>query len=344
MSVIAIFQPLPWIPVIIGETSKRDYLRMTSADLRLEGSRNFLTDLAPWADTLSKGVAAIAIAAYVCGFLIVSLHHANYGFVGTNPFRPRILAAGAWFMFFTVIPVAIASKYKERSWVSVVGSLAFALLLFYGMSNVLFFLLFDLGHPPSTSPHHRWSYWAWGAATLVAAVAYMYASNSKKATANFLAIASGTYVLFTLGMRFQEYMVMHDFEPGDLALWFFIIFAVTVLQLKSKPGDYSGDRIKGLGTDIGLLFLIVFVFGHHYYPHLKASWGGGTPVTVTVYFTKDSAISPNKAVSAQLIEESDEGFYIVGPKESRAMFVPRSSVALVYFWDRVADSPLLLGK
>jgi hypothetical protein len=64
-------------------------------------------------------------------------------------------------------------------------------------------------------------------------------------------------------------------------------------------------------------------------PHLKASWGGGTPVSVTVYFTKDSAISPNKAISAQLIEESDEGFYIVGPKESRAIFVPRSSVALV---------------
>src|SRR5450631_4416540 len=169
---------------------------MASAELKPESSRNFLTDLAPWADTLSKGVAAIAIAAYVCGFLIVSLHHANYGFVGTNPFRPRILAAGAWFMFFTIIPVAIASRYKERSWVSVVGSLAFALLIFYGISNVLFFLLFDLGHPPSIS--HRWSYWAWGAATLVAAVAYMYASNSKKATANFLAIASGVYVLSTL--------------------------------------------------------------------------------------------------------------------------------------------------
>jgi hypothetical protein len=315
---------------------------MSSAELKPESSRNLLTDLAPWADTLSKGVAAIAIAAYVCGFLIVSLHHANYGFVGTNPFRPRILAAGAWFMFFTVIPVAIASRYKERSWVSFAGSLAFALLVFYGISNILFFLLFDLGDPPSISSYHRWSYWAWGAATLVAAVAYMYASNSKKATANFLAIASGVYVLSTLGMRLQDYLVMHDFfEQGDLALWFFIIFAITVLQLKTKPGDYSGDGIKGLGTDIGLLFLTVFIFGHHYYPHLKASWGGGSPVSVTVYFTKDSAISPNKAISAQLIEESDEGFYIVGPKESRAVFVPRSSVALVYFSDKVAESPLL---
>jgi hypothetical protein len=83
------------------------------------------------------------------------------------------------------------------------------------------------------------------------------------------------------------------------------------------------------------------MFARYYYPHLTASWGGGTPVSVTIYFTKDSAISPNKAVSAQLIEESDEGFYLVGPKETRAIFVPRSAVALVYFSDTVADSPLL---
>jgi hypothetical protein len=49
-------------------------------------ARKLLRDLAPLADSLSKGVAALAIAMYVCGFLTVSLHHANYGFVGTNPF------------------------------------------------------------------------------------------------------------------------------------------------------------------------------------------------------------------------------------------------------------------
>lgn len=304
-------------------------------------ARRLLSDLAPFADSLSKGVAGLAIAMYVCGFLVVSLHHANYGFVGTNPFRPRILAAGAWFMFFTVIPVAIAIRYKERSWVSFIGSLAFVLLLFYGISNVLFYLLFDLRNPASVSPYHRWSYWAWGAATLVAAGVYLYASNSKKTTANFLAVTSGAYVLFTLGMRLQAYLIMHDFESGDLALWFFAIFAITVLQLKSKPGDYSGERIKGLGVDLGLLFLILFVFGHHYYPHIKSSWGGGAPVSVTIYFSKDSAIKPNQSISAQLVEESDEGFYVVGQKDTRALFVPRNAVSLVYFSDSISDSSLL---
>jgi len=42
-----------------------------------------------------------------------------------------------------------------------------------------------------------------------------------------------------------------------------------------------------------------------------------------------------------LIEESDEGFYIVGLKESKAIFVPRSAIAMIYFSDKPADSPIL---
>ena len=51
--------------------------------------------LSPIVDTLSKGIAAIAIGLYASGFLIVSISHSRYGFVETNPFRPKILAAGA---------------------------------------------------------------------------------------------------------------------------------------------------------------------------------------------------------------------------------------------------------
>jgi hypothetical protein len=31
----------------------------------------------------------------------------------------------------------------------------------------------------------------------------------------------------------------------------------------------------------------------------------------------------------------------VGPKESRAIFVPRGSVAMIYFSDKPSDSPML---
>jgi hypothetical protein len=306
-----------------------------------ETVRKLLTELAPFADSLSKGVAALAIAMYVCGFLTLSLHHANYGFVGTNPFRPRILAAGAWFMFLTAIPVAVATRYKQRPWISIVGSLGFVLFLFYGFSNVLFYLLFDLGHPPFPTPYHHWSYWVLGAGTVVAAVLYTSATRSGRTTAKLLAAISAAYVLFLIGLRLRGYLIMRDFESGDLALWFFGIFVITVFELKTNPGDYSGDRIKGLGTDLFLIFAVLFVFGHYYYPHIKSSWGGGAPVAVTIYFTKDSAVKPSQSVSAQLVEESDEGFYIVGQGETSALYVPRNAVALVYFSDSTLGSALL---
>jgi hypothetical protein len=52
-------------------------------------------------------------------------------------------------------------------------------------------------------------------------------------------------------------------------------------------------------------------------------------------------ISPNDSESVQLVDESDAGFYIVGPGESKAIFVPRNSVSLVYFSDDPSDSELL---
>ena len=312
---------------------------MASAELKPEASRNFLTDLAPWADTLSKSVAAIAIAVYVCGFLVISLHHSKYGFIGTNPLRPRILAAGAWFLFFSAIPVLVATRYRERDWIRIAESLFFVWSAFFGIARILFYVLFDSSRP-SFPTHSNWLFWLWFAGLVLAFALYLFVRDSKTVPAYLLAVSSVAIVLFAVAFRLQTMFTIHDFEEWDLANWFFGVFLVTVLELKARPPAFA-DKFKGLGVDLGLLFLTVFVFAHYYYPHLEASWGGGTPVSVTVYFTKESALDPNKAVTAQLIEECDEGFYIIGPEETRAIFVPRSSVALVYFSDKPAESPLL---
>jgi hypothetical protein len=58
-------------------------------------------------------------------------------------------------------------------------------------------------------------------------------------------------------------------------------------------------------------------------------------------FTKDPIITPSKTVSAQLIEEADEGFYIVGPNDSKAIYVPRNAVSVIYFSDNVSESQWL---
>jgi len=82
-------------------------------------------------------------------------------------------------------------------------------------------------------------------------------------------------------------------------------------------------------------------FAWFYYPHIKASWGGGRPVSVVICLAKDAPVSPGKQVQAILLDESDAGFYIVPAQEKKALFLPRNAVSLIYFSDKTSDSTLL---
>ena len=273
------------------------------------------------------------------GNLLASLKVLLYRNKSASSAHPRCWGVVSILFFFSVIPVLVATKYRERDWIRIAESLFFVWSAFFGIARILFYLLFDSSRP-SFPTHSNWLFWLWFAGLVLAFALYLFVRDSKTVPAYLLAVSSVAIVLFAVAFRLQTMFTIHDFEEWDLANWFFGVFLVTVLELKTRPPSFA-DKFKGLGVDLGLLFLAVFVFAHYYYPHLRASWGGGAPASITVYFTKESALDPNKAVTAQLIEESDEGFYIVGPEETRAIFVPRSSVALVYFSDKAAESRLL---
>jgi len=302
--------------------------------------REFLAVLSPWAETFSKAVAGIAIALYACGFLIVSLHHSKFGFVGTNPFRPRVLAAGAWFFFFAGIPASFAASYRPKSWLKIARDSAALWVGSYSTSILLGYLLFDFSTP--SVDHMPLSLWL-GFVLFAAWLALVVAVNYSKVP-NWLATAASVLLTaFYVAEPTRTLLVKHEFVMSSIALWFFACSVVAIVEFKIRnPRNLVADA--EWAKMLGVLFVALLAFAQYVYPHLKASWGGGTPANVTIYFTKDSLLGPGKAVQAQLIEEADEGFYIVGPKESKAIFVPRSSVALIYFSDKWADSPMLQGN
>ncbi len=153
-------------------------------------------------------------------------------------------------------------------------------------------------------------------------------------------VASLVLALFFALFAIKGLLVEHIFRLETVALWFFSVIMVTLVELKTRSNrnlTEGGEWSKPLVA----LFVVLMVFAQYYYPHLKASWGGGAPVDVTICFTKDSAISPSKTVSAQLIDEADEGFYVLGPNDSKAIFIPRSAVAFIYFSNKMSDSQLL---
>jgi hypothetical protein len=191
--------------------------------------------------------------------------------------------------------------------------------------------LFDFADAPAGNRYNHWTYWVWGIASALAFALYIFATNSKKAPPILTAVTSVAMVLSLIAFQLQGMLITHDFQPSYLTLWFFGVFVITLIEIKSRSGSSLLDAAEW-SKPLGTLFVVLLLFAQYYYPRIKASWGGGTPVTVTIYLTKDSVIRPNQAVSAQLVEESDDGFYIISPKETRAIYLPRNAVALVYFF------------
>ena len=69
--------------------------------------------------------------------------------------------------------------------------------------------------------------------------------------------------------------------------------------------------------------------------------GRGAPIPATIYFAKDSLVLPGRSVSANILDEVDSGFYIIGGNDKKATFIPRCEVALVYYTDD-ASGPFVL--
>jgi hypothetical protein len=305
----------------------------------IQPKREFLTTAGPWAETLSKAVAGIVIALYASGFLIISIYHSKYGFVGTNPFRPRILAAGAWFFLFTAIPTSIALRYRTEPWSRIARNAFFLWIGSCSLSLPLGNLLFDFPPNPNYLPPGKWG-WAVSLFGLAAMILLQVSVKKKTAPQWIVATLSVSLALYSVSFSVRNVFTYHQFDFSTLALWFFATTLAVKLEFEVRTGRNLAEDGEW-SKPLVLLFGLLLIFSRELYPHLKASWGGGTPANVTIYFSRDSLLSPNRSVQAQLIEESDEGFYIVGPKELKAIFVPRSSVAMIYFSDKPADSPML---
>ena len=154
-------------------------------------------------------------------------------------------------------------------------------------------------------------------------------------------IASIILVGYYIRSAATDLFVLGHFRFGAIWLWFFTIGVIALLEMRArswKPiiGEWSLTFFLMLGT--------LLIFASYYYPHIKSSWGGGAPIPVTLYFTKDSTIMPSQSIGALLIDESDAGLYVVGKNDKKATFIPRSAVGLVYYSDDISGFSLAKPK
>lgn len=296
-------------------------------------------------DLIVKAAVVLAAAIYGCGFLVISLHQHSYGLAETNLLRPRVLAAGIWFLFFAALPVVMVTEGRgfrfpspacER-WRHSSG----AALYFYTMTSfVLGFglrLIFEIpSGTESTSP-------STGMVALAMMLsAALIASDQFARFPHWLvlpvSIGNCGLLMFCGG---RDLFFLHRQSPASIALWFIAISGFVASEMRMRSWKLQlGNWCQSLGISL----VILATFSTFYYPKIKTSWGGGAPIPATIYFSKDSPLLPNRNVSAKILDETDAGYYLIGANDKRATFIPRSEVAMVYYSDDGSGSFIVKTK
>jgi hypothetical protein len=305
-----------------------------TASRKVEPGEQPSNALGPTLDAISK-MAALCIAfVYVSGFLITSLNDFRYGFSEMNPFRPRILAAGGWLLVFIAIPIELVRlliplwKPQEPIWYRPVPLLyayyveTCFILMWFGPPLTLF-NFDDLSGLPHVA---TWKILVPVTAFVVGSVALViFSEKIPKPVKAGIALALAGYFLWQV---IDQLSVEKLFEWNALQLWFMAVGTFALAEMKSRAWKFQlGYWPRGVVLYLGALS----IFATTYYPHIKASYGGGAAIPVEVTFTKDAPAFPNQLVSCLLIDETDSGFYLTAKGEQHATFVPRSSAAMIHF-------------
>ncbi len=290
-------------------------------------------------EAASKIAAILVLLLYACGFLVTSIQHFSYGFLETSPFRPRIFSAGAWFFIFVAIPALMVVENRKLRLVSgdqgvwlrrFSTSIFFYCISCWGVGLALRRVLISDGEVLARNS----IYSTWKAILIFTAMAAVVVSDQWRRFPKAIApIASIGFTLLTIYYGGRDLLSGHS-TTAATALWF--LFLVWMIHNEMRPRDWQlklGNWIMSISTAL----VSVSVFSAFFYPRINPSWGGGAPIPITIYFSKDSVSTRGQSAAALLLDESDAGLYVVGKGGKKAAFVPRNAVELIYYSDDASD-------
>jgi hypothetical protein len=283
---------------------------------------------------------------YGIGYLVVSIHLAALGMVLSDPFRPKIAAAGVLFAVLFGIPVWVAKETMSRLQVPIAdlapGEFPVAMYktahlyhmaVLITMPLALVFALTDL-----------WFGWrVWLVIGLIAVESMLIATA--RASSGFRLFIKGHpgvnacyYLLLNVA---YVAITISALRPGRFN-WFGVVMWMYAigLMVTAIPLDLSGKNAPGFTQQNVLQFLApIYFFATLVYPHVKAEWGGGQPVSVIVRFVKDSPLSPSQSLKLQLVDDTETGLYVLPEGKRHVLFIPHTDVAAISFSSDLSDMP-----
>jgi hypothetical protein len=284
-------------------------------------------------ELVTKWTATFLLIVYSAGFLIWSLHDARYGIVEFELLRPKIFLTG--FVFVALVTLPIAARHFRlgiftmldpvlnntdpafrRQRLSVLNSGVVFVALIMAVPSKLFLFVPD-------HERHAWWHTLIVCLALVAVIVlqfYCGKTFSEHPHRASLWSITGSFGLLALVNVFGSAVV------GDLALFFLVAAYWSFEPEFSRPVQYA----LHFGTWFFFVALVLF-YVTRLFPLMEAKVGGGAPTSVVLYLSAAVPWLESSVADAYLVDENERGFYILTSPKGKAFFLPRSSVASIYF-------------
>lgn len=291
-------------------------------------------------ETVSKAGAVLLAVIYAVGFLIVILHHAQYGIAEFNPLKPKIFSAGILFGLLFAVPYIAAYRfYSPRDKTSDDNSEKTKTPTWNVVSRIIDFYFFSvaLAQPwmflfrLSGSELLERTPW-WAILAFFAIFIALISVSRKLGKKGHPRILLGTSI-FLAGALFFGELRYGERSVFWLALWFFVIGAGVILF---RYGLVEVEKVKKWEWErLAPTFLIfpLSIYATQVYGKIRPSYGGGMPTPVILHFTSKNPLAESGDEGRLLlIEETDHGYYLLkNTTEKKSYFVRRDAVVVVVY-------------
>jgi hypothetical protein len=292
-------------------------------------------------ELVTRATATIFVVLYAIGFIILAVHDAQFGIVQFSLLRARILLIGS--LFTALVMLSAGALHYRLGYIAALKEVYdnteprlqryrdLLLMAHFVYPASLMALIFN----PVVFPFTLNNWWFtpeddpwWHAAAIYGAFVVMGLGN--------FVIAKGfsehpkRAAVFGVGGAFTLISGLYLFGSKNIAnLTLFLFLAgLNALQIKRNP-DRTRYAMDFRNWSVPLALIAMFIFG--IFGNVRPGLGGGAATPVILYLNTPVEWLDSKAASLLLVDETDQGFYVLTAPTGKAFFLPRSNVASMYF-------------
>ena len=292
-------------------------------------------------ELVTRATAALLVILYIVGFVILAFHDAQYGIVEFSFLRTRILLVGSLFAGLVMLSagavhyqISYIAELREvynnpepklqryRDLLLMAHFVYPAALMALVFNPVIFsFSLNNWWFVPEDEP-------IWRALAIFGAFVVLGLGNF--VIAKSFSERPRRAAFCGVGGAFTLISGLYLFGTRNLAnLTFFLFLAgVNAIQIKRNP-DRVRFALDFRNWSLPLALIAMFIFG--IFGNVRSGLGGGATTAVVLYLNAPVEWLDSKTASVLLVDETDQGFYVLTSPTGKAFFMPRSNVGSMYF-------------